>query len=602
MSTPENELDALGAQLDASHGEVVVPTHAASHALIEETARLSEHPVLAGSSDEVELARPSRIGEVIDDTGEAFVRRKQVSFRSGEKVGIRDELEPLKPLMLELHPGERVDCDVLASINLGENGQSCKIVRELDGVMSLVTIDHKGGVLAMAQLSNDNSWPHADIRVGSGMLEVYNFDTPAFNQVWTIEYAPDDGNETPAVLELEVAKAVRVESKSIQEEKEKGRRMNWLKRTVGAVAIVATLAPGGLIDSLADQFVTSQQTVQTAVETFEPHYSTVDANGDPWPQSVIDEMHGADKAWEQAQAAGGVVEQTFNNLDDHNYQEILQQAEQYRQQHSNEFMSDEKATELFDALEAAQTKDEVLSALRSLGEFYGYEFTASDATSVDAVKHTAEVVAKFLINLPKHYTDQAELETISFETTEELIDAYGTISEGVAVYGTYDPNENKIRIGTDDAFWEFVKNHTTFIPGAQPGYSVQEKFAHEFGHALAVNQTYPAERSDQSAGDAYTTETMVRDVVLGGILQNPEVISNYSRSSWEESGAEYTSGILSDRSDGLASPDEVRRFNSPANQVMIKRLIAIEMSDPGFANYLIALNNRLMQGEALGYH
>jgi|GEM_PF-6886707 len=601
MSEHDSEINHLSRQLHQQYQ--TEPTHLESGQLVaDEVGKLAAHPTMLETPHVIEYMQPDVIGEVIENTGEVIVPTKEVQLGVRGAQVIHGELEPFGYRVLMMRGGRKLEGNIVASIAYDDEGGRCEVIRDENGNNGVATISGEGKVTRSA---NVNSY---STKVRAGLGDVYLTHTDTAEDKWTIEYRADRENERGAQLSVAETVSVQAKSEVMKESKEKERaekRSKWLKRAIGAGAIYLTLMPGGMIDSVADQFTTSKETISSSAEALKPDFETLDSERDGIPlreypnaEAELAKANGEKQAaWEKTLAASEVVESTMDNLDNHEYQSIIDKALEYQASHTESILSSETTAETFDALEQAETKEEVLAAVDKLEDFYGYNFHASEAVSFEALKRTVSATAEGLVVLPKTLTEKAALTDIYFETTEEVMASTGD-KPGVAAYYSFDKKE--IHMGSVDTVSAIIKDVGSKIPGSQGGgYDEKTTFIHEFGHAL-------------DAGDAdvgfveFDTHNLnnpldtVRDTFVGGILSTPQVISTYSRANHEESYAENISGVLSDRPDGLAHPDTVRQFTSPANQTLLSNLIRIEASDPGLANYLVAQNDRLMRGQTLG--
>lgn len=600
MPEHENDLRRLHTELQRSYW--AEPTHLEAAPIVaEEVNRLAQHPTMLETPHVIEYMKPNVIGEVIEETNESLRPTKEVHVTAHKTQVATGDLEPFGYRVLAMRGGRRLEGSIIASVSYDDQGGRLELIRDEKGSAGMATITGDGKVLRSIDIKGHST------KLRAGLGDVVVTHQPNAAKKWTIEYQSDRENERGA--QLKVAENVTLRSradelKEMQSNERREKRKKWLKRAIGAGALYFTLVPGGVIDSVADQFTGTEQTVEAAIEIYEPNsLYTLDSEIDGIfikdmsdPQATLAELNRQALAeWERTQAAGDAVNTSLNKLDEHNYQAILDSAMEYRDAHKNEFMDSDASAELFQLLESAQTKQEVLDALQPLGAFYGYEFVASDSIAFDALQNTAVQVADGLIILPKNFTDKAVLESIHFETPEEINEGS---PDSRAAY--YSPSNKAIHLGSSNAFMSTLKDMTSTMPGAAGGFDAQSIFLHEFAHALSDGTGKVGVADYERVDGAGTAPTIIEDIFLGGILSSPQVISNYARSSGEESLAENLSGILSDRQDGLAHPDRVRTFMSPANQTMIRGLVSLEMADPGFANYLIAQNDNLMHGQSLG--
>jgi len=564
----------MGEEFRRTHGTPPTPIEAPAF-VANEVEKLAGHPILAGSSDTIEFMKPAVIGEVLQ-ASEAMGATQQLPLKSYNAFVTQGELQPFGHRVAQMRHGHIFEGDILASISVDPAGRRCEIVRDIEGKTSFVVIDGDDKVNKLAPLEKTDG----ALKVGGGELLVSQAE-----QAWSIEFRQSPGAQ-PHDAVLSIAESMHAtDLKSIRaletKERKRQNRNKWIRRAVGVAAIYATLTPGGLIDIAHNSIVGTQATVQTSVQGFTPETDS--------PESIAE--------WAKIQTAGMAVEQTMEDLDVHQYQSVLDRAAEFKVEHAAEFLSANAIDETFDQIETAQTKEEVVAALADVSAFYGYSFEVSDAVSLDASKNTAGEIVKSLTILPTSLTNQAALKTIMLQTMEEVAgDDAGSDHELV---GRYRSGEESIRIGSVDTLGSVLKQVSTTIPGSYGGYTVGSVFMHEFSHALNEGSSLGVADERAQVGEDRKAANIIEDIVVGGVLDSPQFMSTYARASTEESIAENLSGIFTDRSDGLAHPDESRSYTSPANVLALMNLVQLEANTPGLADYLVAQNDRLMRGQTL---
>ena len=575
MTESENDIDKLAQQFQRTHG--TPPTHldAPSH-VAREVEKLDEAGKMLPVSDMIEYLVPPVTGEVVTQSPESLVPTKEVPLHQYSAVSIKDELPVIGHLELSMRRGYEIQTSVLATVELDAYGRRCDITRNDAGALGMVIINGEGQVGKVLEVQDGRG----SIRAGGG--EVMIAHTPDQERKWTIEYRFDRENNSG--VSVKVAEEVDVtEVKELQrleqKERKKHKRRKFLTGLVGVAALYGTLMPGGFTDMAADSSFGTQETVSEAVELLHP-----DSNS---PEAIAE--------WLELQKASVTVEQALSDLDEHDYQSILERAAEYKEAHAAEFIDSTVVSEALSAIASAETKEDAVNALAKIGGFYGYTFQASDGVSLEALKHSAPEVVAELTKLPTGLTSQALLKTISFDSIEEV-----NLSGSESRAGFYRPSEEAIHLASTDDFTAFRYRLVSTIPGSSETFSIGDVFSHEFAHALDHDESEIGVANELAVpGGDKKAENVFQDVLWGGILDYPQVMSTYSRADSGESIAENLSGIFTDRSDGLAHPDEVRSFLSPANKVSIANLVQIEAAHPGLADYLIAQNERLMRGQTL---
>ena len=575
----ESELENLGQQFQESHG--TPPTHVEVPDFIKKAVDgLNQHPVMAstiGPVETIEYMQTAIVGEVVCSDAETDMPVKQVPLEKYNTVLAKTELEPFGRRLIQMRHGGVFEGDLLASISVDPYGKRCEVLRDIEGPLAFALINSEDKVQRVVRLDSEQG----SVRAGLG--EIFVTHNAQDTDRWILEYRADPQTQQQAKLTISESVEVidtRTQRDAELKERKRLKRRRWLTGLVGSAAVVGTLVPGGLIDIVSDPFVTSEDTVRNAIEVLHP-----DSNS---PEAIAE--------WLKIQTASVAVEHTLADLDENDYQSIINRAEEYKNSHADEFIEREAVNTILEQILSAQTRSEVQQAVSAVGQFYGYDFVLSDAASVDALKYTSTEVVQELTTLPKGLASQAELQTIYLETVEE-VNVGAQNDSGRSGYYNFD--DKAIHVISVDAATA-TKDSIFSIPGSFVAFDVGNTFAHEFAHALDFGDIgIGIAQENTGVGEDKKTENTVQDVFWGGILDYPQVVSSYSRSNERESKAEILSGIFTDKSNGLAHPDEVRSFVSPANKLSIANLVTLESFDPGLADYLVAQNDRLMRGQAI---
>jgi len=275
----------------------------------------------------------------------------------------------------------------------------------------------------------------------------------------------------------------------------------------------------------------------------------------------------------------------LNDLDNHNAEAVKHASDIYREQHPDAFIASSTLEHISQSIDRATSSQEIEAALRPAHEYYGYDFVVSKEIPLDAAKYTAEQIVTALSTIPKDLLNDAKLQVIGINSPDEINEgAEASSSDNVQGYYDYDEQGIHIKVNTS---WDEDISRLTMPIGVSNGSVVQETFDHEFGHALTegLPGIIPVDHS-QITGD--TSGDNAHDFFVGGILGLPSVISSYARTDSDENIAENISGILSQRRDGLAWPDDSRAFSSESNRSLVATLIALEKQHPGIAAPLLA--------------
>lgn len=381
-------------------------------------------------------------------------------------------------------------------------------------------------------------------------------------------------------------------------------RRKWLHRSLGALAAGLAFSSGGVIDKATDPFIDTDKVVEDSIEvselyTLDSIYSGTKIEDYPDPNSLLSEINQPlIEESEALRSAVPSVQRVMSDLNEHNYDAIKTRAEVYLAKHPDQLPSADLIESVHSRIDSANTEGEVAEALSEAAGFYEVEFGYPDndnyTIDISALKNTAKGVVDGLARLPASVVDYAELNSILIASPEYFNERDSSIHQ--TVLGFANQEEKTITMRATSPLAETVRGGMSTIPGAQSfdSTSTEAVFLHEFGHIVngargIIGSSTPNTVDFEGPG--------VTDYIVDaarGMANYPEAISTYSRTSYEESVAENIGGVIGDRSDGLAHPDESRRFSSPANKALIENLVRLEAWEPGLADYFVSINDRLM--------
>lgn len=374
--------------------------------------------------------------------------------------------------------------------------------------------------------------------------------------------------------------------------KEHKRRWKKARKIIAGVALgYSVFHSGGAIDMATDGLNAAEDTVYAA----SPRYEI----GDEFDGIKIRGQERAD----YLNAAADAVAQTMRDLDDGNYHAIRQRAHEFISRHNGDVLEDERREECMSRIDEATSLEQLKNALEAIENHQklAFEFDDDDELShFENVKYTTKVVAELLTKLPRSLVMYAAgIKTIEVHTKGEDGYAKGTMVGGY--YSSYSHSITMIAGGPT-----YDKLVSVGIPGVQRSGGLRSVFLHELSHAIDDHtgvanpdmnvlspDSYDAEPFEIQVSDAVDAGI---DFIRGGIIKYPETISTYSRKNASENQAENIAGVIDPyRNDGLAHPNETRRYVSPANKSMMRALIGLERALPGVADYLVSTNERLMR-------
>lgn len=390
--------------------------------------------------------------------------------------------------------------------------------------------------------------------------------------------------------------------KAHKEWRERERRETWkgrMKKVMAATAIVMTFKSGGLMDMVGDEFSDAGQVAADAVSEPQTEDYAVSRPGDTldgipyeeFSQEVRDEWAAeAEAKVEAVEKARQTVIDLFERVDDEGYDGLVAEVSEYKATHPEIFIDKASVEAAHEKIDSAGTNEEIIEALDDFMDFYGSE-VAFHGESFDDKQGSVNEIANAFVDvysaLPKDFIELAKVSKITI-SDEAVVEADGTVGHELGRYST----SGEINIVASSKLFNAMMSVEGFLQRTDMSY--QGVIAHELGHALneqlGVGATLPEdEKIDlEVTGDEKTPVVPFIEHIGRGIINRPEAPSVYAKSEQEEFNAEILSGVLSDRSGGLATTDEWRKFGSESNKAMIASLVDLEQAYPGIAKILIA--------------
>lgn len=377
--------------------------------------------------------------------------------------------------------------------------------------------------------------------------------------------------------------------------RDRERRKTWkgrMKKVMAATALFATIKSGGFIDMAGDQFSDASDVAASAipVATVEVPNSLDGTAFEDFPADTQAEIVAEEDARvERSNDARKTVIGLFDRLDKEGPGGIVAEVEQERRNNPDQFANQEAANHTKEAIDHADSNEQAVHELNDFMKQFDIEAGFDGDTAYGGDEHETKKILKAYVNvfsvLPKDFVKLANLQQVTVSENQET--SYGSSGDARGMLAG-DYGDGVIRIIAQNRLMMAAEPVAEFITGEDDSY--EAVVAHELGHAFDENAGIGAElksgeqRATTSAGQFI--EMFARNAV-----KRPEVPSEYSRSDDAEFTAEVESGLLSDKSNGLATPDEWRRFGSESNKAMIEMLAEFESIRPGIAKILIA--NRL---------
>jgi hypothetical protein len=369
-------------------------------------------------------------------------------------------------------------------------------------------------------------------------------------------------------------------------EKRKGR----IKKALAVAAVVMTFKSGGLIDMTGDQFSDAGNVAADAVkEPVRSDYLQEDEiDGiafEDYSKDVQAEMRAeADESVERDTEARDSVIELFETVDKEGYDGIKAEVAEQRAAHPELYVSEERANEVIESIENSGSNDDTVKVLGEFLGFYGIEAGFHDGQEFsdreEEVREIARAWVDVLAGLPKDFVALSAVERATV-SNEPVSSNTGSGTE----MGVYSPDRNEINVVAMSGFMSAAAPVEGFLERSD--FTYQGVVAHELGHALDEQLPIGASLPEGEQAEMASVGTILEHIGRG-IINRPEAPTLYAHTSDEEYGAELLSGVLSDRSDGLASTDEWRKFGSASNKEMIAMLVELEGVYPGIAKVLVA--------------
>lgn len=542
---------------------------------------------------------------------EVGVRTRSFAVGDGKELAVKEPLSSLGDRLFISPRGSAAELPVYAELTLPEADDDRRWVltqrvsdadsRERTYLMAQVE-DAEDGTLTVRDVPELKAYgggaanfsiPYAGERRGARTTVYLEDGKAGDNFAWRISA----GGDPVKITVDEDVETVRKPRNKRETERRLERRHRWYKR-IGAVGLAhAVLTSGGVADRVFDQFDDAGSRVhQVSEELMDPLYLPTDMlDGimmQDYPEGTLEEYNqGIIDRNQSIEAATNRVAQTMEDLDAHRYDAIRERADAYRQSHADQLLSFDQREELLQRLEAAQTNGDAIAILRDFAAFYGLDAkfqtdadtsVASFDTTTDAsdTVYTVRAIIDSLGVIPKNTLTDSGLRTIE-------LGSFQLTGLGGAL-GVYRPDEGVLSIAVRSETGRGMQKAEDAWQSIDTSQSAT--VAHEWTHA---DQSFGYEGN----GGVNATKLalgMVEHALRSRIVNNTESITPYASTGEKEFEAENVSGVISERTDGLAHPDVARYYHSNANRAMLKELIELDAADQYFADYIVAENGRLM--------
>ncbi len=360
----------------------------------------------------------------------------------------------------------------------------------------------------------------------------------------------------PEAATEELARTVRSTASQHNKQRKQRRIRRWL---AGLALVHAANTSGGAIDIAEDIFSDAGTVVEQDVSIYQ--------NGSPEEKQAVSE-----------------VARTMKDLDDHNYDAILQRAEAFKEQNKDQFMPDAKLKAFQSRIESAKSHDEIIKTVDEFMHFYGktagVQSTAAEHIdafnpaniSLDTFRAQTLGILDAYSFLPKKYVEESYFKKLVFSGALQA-------DAGFEAAGHYELDKDIIRVVATDGL-----GHTRD--------EAEATTQHETAHAKDTH-IQPFEESKDAEFSNYL------GYALDWMIESPADVSPYAAANsgtHNEPYAESAEGVLSGENNLLAHPDNARRFSSDANKQLISYMIEFDQEFPGSSDYIVAHSGVIQRG------
>lgn len=364
---------------------------------------------------------------------------------------------------------------------------------------------------------------------------------------------------------------------------------------IGKLAIATVMYgvanSGGAVDMAMDPFQDAGSVVEATLLEGEIPIEQEEFDGIPFaeysPESQQRKREDRD-AWH---ATVDRVAQTMLDLDAGDKDAIISRAETFSQLNAANIMEPAQVQGYLDRMEQAEDNDAVIAAFDEFMGFFGKtaSLMTESSSNIDSLDPNTDVdKTRILLSnyvgalayLPKPFVENFPFTNIQVGNKASMTAGHYDGSRDVTV-ATYSNLNRQVENFGLVVFPNWI-------------YDGEETDAHVIIHEMqhAKNNGGWSDNATQNIPLGYV-EHSVRE-----LIGRPELASHYSTKSPKEANSDLVANVF-DSSVGPEHPNEARRFGSAENADMILQLAIFEQDSPGFTDYVIAHNKRLMGDQAL---
>lgn len=382
-----------------------------------------------------------------------------------------------------------------------------------------------------------------------------------------------------------------------KERREKVKR--GIQKVVGTVALLTSIAPGGMVDSVLDEYDNPEGVVRAAASSmYEEPYNN--ETGDKLSEEVLARVNSErEQRNEVVREAEESISQLMADLDERNYDAIIERAVAFERQNPGEIMTRKMVSDYLDQLSNTKTNQEAIEIFEKFSEFFGVEArfqTESDSgyvnafdesTNVESTKYTINTIMSSMSLLPRSMVEGSQLHVIELGSFVNPLEPGNPLV--LPVLGVT-RDSRVISIPVLSSNLAKAMDYGAFL---ENGSGVSDRvILHEIDHTIPgaiVNPQFEDLDANEmwvEGSEATEFAAIMFKYLVSRIAGFPDSVSFYANYNPDERSAENFSSLIGNNFD-ILNPNNVRGFHSPAAKEMLRLALAIEMEIPGYNSWVI---------------